>query len=526
MYFSYDFYKYRIFSLAACLLMSDLAFAKTKKNAKKNKEDNVVEQVIEPSASSEYVNARINFGHKNYYKSIAFLNNPTNDKEKLLLAESYFRLNNFVKAKELFYQVYDNLESPNDKKVCLIRIFECALALGDKIAAEKIYQLYVKLFKKPPEKLVYALAYSFIKTSPKKAAKLLRKIPSKSEYAIRSRYLLASMNVNKLAKKPASIAIKPFANLEQMIPVSLEDHDIILKAKLAKARIYAQRYMYDEAFKVYSEIGFSNEDITKEALEVLIKKSDDVIGGLGPYKNVDQKMRSLIEYQSIKKIFEIVAKFKENNGNDFFSSKIVSLIASLYGRLARYDEGKIFFDAVLTHYDSIKAELELLIKKPVLLPVFSLTAENKSNKNIINNISDFHLSRSEQINELLNIKNNIIKTKNEIVTYENKISKENADFSKFLLNQKNIEDDYLQKAIKLQSKVLKETLINVENFRKEILYQRAMLSDLESKDFKKQLDIVWDYDTKNQQNFNETLKKMQQENSNETSKEVKNGGSL
>ena len=527
MRFSCGLYKYIVFSFMASLLLSNLAIAKTKAYAKKTKKKpQIVTEKLEESfnESYDYVNARVSFRHHDYNKSLAFLTNPTNDKEKLLVAEAHFRLHDYVNAKNIYSEVYNNLENENDKKVSLIRIFECALALGDKNAAEKIYQIYLKNFKRVPEKLTYALGYAFINENIKKSSKFLRKIPAKSEYGIRAKYLLATMNIRKLEKKPVSIAIKPFDLIIKMPLVSVEDNEVLIKSKLAKARIYAQRYMYNEAFNTYSAIGFNDEDIVQEVLEVLFKKANDVAGGLGPYKNVSEDIRSQIEYQSLEKAFEVVSKFKEFHGNDFFSSKIISLVLKFYSRSNRYDEAKAFFDAVLSYYDSLKLELEYYIKKSNLLPVFDLSM-NHDKKNIISNMPAFHIAKTNQIDEILNIKNDIIKTKNIINNYQNKMDKINLD--KILANQKDIENDYLQKTIKLQSKILKETLVNVENFKKEILYEKALLADLKSKDFKKQLDIIWDYETKAQQNFNDNLKKMQQENLNETSKEVnKNGGSL
>jgi hypothetical protein len=514
-----------IYILLFLLLSSSVSYAKTSRYRKKTKKKHEVtlpvipEIIVEPLPTTyAYVNARIYFRQHHYRKALAFLQELPSNKEKWIAAESYFRLDEYVKAKELFGEIYRSSNEQNDRKIILMRLFECSLALKDVKSARQIYNNYRVEFKQIPVKMRYAMAKNLLEINSKQAINILKQIPVNTDFSIRAKYILATISVKDFSKKPLKTILKPFEEIEKMPVVSIEDTIVKNKATLAKARIYAHRAMYEEALAAYEIAGFYEEEVAFEAITALLKKADDAAGALGPYKKVDEKTRIFVESQTLSKALDIIQKYKNKKEIDWLTPRLFTVMAHLYARSARYDEGRQVYDVLISHYKAVKLELVYLAKKSEnLLPFFDLSNFN-SDIFFVEGLPSYLLANKDDIEQLLNLKNRLLKSREDIEKISKNVVQNSVNYESLqaiMITQKQNEEDYRKAAMNLQIESLNNTAKDVNEFLAQAEYQRAELAYLETQNLKKQLDTVWQYQTDSQDNFNKNIQELD-----------KNGGSL
>ena len=362
------------------------------------------------------------------------------------------------------------------------------------------------------------MAKSLLEINPKQAINILKQIPVNTDFSIRAKYILATVSVKDFSKKPLKTALKPFEEIDKMPIISVEDIVVKNKAILAKARIYAHRAMYEEALAAYEVAGFSEEEIAFEAITVLLKKADDAAGSLGAYKKVDEKTRIFVESQALSKALDIIQKFRNQKEIDWLTPKIFTVMAHLYARSARYDEGRQVYDVLISNYKAIKLELVYLAKKSEnLLPLFDLSTST-SNIFFVKDLPDYLLANKDDIEEILILKNRLLKSRENIEKISKNIAQNSVNYESLqtiIITQKQNEEEYIKAAMNLQREALTNTAKDVNEFLAQAEYQRADLAYLETQNLKKQLDTVWQYQTDSQDNFNKNIQELD-----------KNGGSL
>lgn len=467
------------------------------------------------SEETFYQRARISYRDHDFASTIKLLHEKSHLTldDKKLLAQSYYYLGQYSKAKDIFKDLFDTSDPKgNDRKGILIRYFECALALLNIEVAQSLYARYVNDYRDVPSKMSYGLAKAYYdKGNYTKALPLLSRIKAGNEFFIRAQFLIGYMNLNKGS---LALKIKPFKEIDQAKPLSVEDYIVKKAATLAIARIYAQNNLLDEAISFYKKVDLNafGEDTFYEACSVMLKKADNAKYALGIYAKENAELRKFVEDESLLAAYEALQKYASSNRISLLAPKNFGLVSYLYGRSHRFEEGRESFNELLDSYHDMNEKLLLTEKQTTdsLLPLLSLETQSLKKAEIFEAlipeklISTTHLKDLETV---LSLKENILKSKQKLENLVDRLNNR-VDVKELKDKQDKIEHEYKQIAHMLQNNLIAEAKKVVGEALSLASYQKAQMNYYEMMTVKKELDYVKEYRNQSVEIFNNEVKQL------------------
>lgn len=430
-----------------------------------------------------------------------------------IMAENYFRLGKYKEAKKQYEILRQNVKSILDKRKVEIRLFD--IAINDKNLQEAIDQfvLIKKQFKRVPDRLIYALGKALFDAEIyEKSSSLLKGIKNGTEFSMRAKYLLATLDLKNNKKKTALLAFK---TIQKMKSISVEDYAVLELAKLAEARIYNQEKRYELAKNAYEKVLFNssyNDIATVELVLMLLGQATDAKNAFGPYKKL--KVSSRIEIEN-KAILEVAKAYEKYNLPSNLSSQKLDIINKLglaYAYNKRYIEARKVYDDIINFYKNLIKDLEIESNKELIWDIFSLD----NYKNLIKKspIYESIYAKIEEVKTIDSIRQKIKDDDEKLLEINELISESNKadameDLNTQKIKQEKLKELYNKVVLKTQKEIKRKMVILINNSIAQAEYNRAKIPIMEIDEIKKQLDTVRTYQTKELQLFEKNLQKME-----------------
>lgn len=436
-----------------------------------------------PQELSPVAEARSYFRHHDYEKALSLVSDD--EASILIAAESAFRLGQYEKAKGYFEKLLANNFGP--KRKIDIRLFEIALALGDVARAEAIYESFPK--QNRPAKMSYGLGKAFFDGKEyEKARAVLSAIDKDSEFYLRARYILASLDVG--VKKPQEL-VKLFKQIEDEKMVSVEDHGVHDLAILAQGRILVDAKREDLADAVYQRItsGPYFAKATEELVTALLNRANRAKYSLGSFKNASEFARSEEIKKDNAQALLALERYQKTSPIDWQTPNLLALQAELLGKNKRYDEAQVAYGKLFDHYNLVKEQL----KDTKLWDMFDVDKKTAE----LALIPKEFLPKSE---EILQLKDQLQKAQEDLLELR-EAKMDEALLAEAQTLHDDLKDQYLEIASIKQKEMSEQILASINKQLAEPEFKRAELVLAQMNDMKKQLDAVQDYQTNKIDNF-------------------------
>lgn len=461
--------------------------------------------------------ARTHFRRHDYRRALLSLQGTIEGAEALFIAaESNFRLGNFDEARRLYEELVRTTEDPIERRKAQIRLFDLELKTKDTQSAIDRYIAFTKEYKKPPAQMRYGLGKLLYDADYKdRAEKILRPIPKDSEYYIRARYIVAALGMDK--KKPDA-NVKIFAQIENLPPLSVEDHSVRQLAILAQGRIYAAAGKEDLAAKTYSRVALAGEfgeTATIEAVRTMLQRAAEARVGDGRFKRASEFRRSLVESEAINTALATIARYRKSYEIDWRKPELLTLMAQLYVEARRYDDARLAYEELIRHYRRIYDELTNDEKDTKVWSYFTLNVERDKHKArphvMVVGVPETLVRDIPEVKEILSLRDSIESGERKLVSLEEqaslqKISQEVLATAR--ARQNGLANAYNAMVIKKQKRFKEVIAANVNRSLAEAEFKRAELVVIERSDLKKQQSVVHDFQSEKIEAFESDLKKL------------------
>lgn len=455
-------------------------------------------------SSNETTLARMFFNKKDYYASIALLEQQKHDIDNLwLLAESYFHLKQWVKAKPYYEEILLMLKNKQDKKKASLRIFDILLNQHDIEGCIAYYVSLKKDYGNLSGRVHYGLGKSLYDAQYlDHAQKILGNIKKGDDFYARARYILASIDLDHIDKKNS---IKAFNAIEKLPIIATEDFAVKEMAILAQARLLADIDNLNLAKKAYQRV--SREPFLDIAIEELMRlflaKAKQVAYGLGQFAKIPKKYQNQVKNEFLYNALDIVQSYRKKREITAIKPELETIMAELMIETARYDDARLILGELSSHYLAMKKEL---LSEDVW-PIFSLNHDYHDylginilmkNHKLFNNIKKWSVDIKKSRNDL-----------DDLVDKSSLLYPNNPNLISAKLKQRNLEESYRQLVLSEQKNLLKDISKQIAGKIAYADYLRALLVKYEMDDHNKQIDSVIQFQSKNIETFEQMLKKIE-----------------
>lgn len=454
------------------------------------------------------VQAEVLFTRANYGYVASLLENRQELKEtqRFILAESLFRLGRLKEAQASYQGLLSSADEALKQKVHA-RLFQIVLIEDDVKGAINLFNDYKKLYKKTPPMMNYALGKAlYDKNYKDQALIVLNLVPKGNEFYIRAQYLIATLTIDKGSLKKS---IELYGAIEKEKPISVEDYSIRDMAILAQARIYGDAGREDLAAAAYERVpltGAYGDSATVELLKTLIMRGEMAFNAEGKYAKLSEATRQRITREAFGRASRAVERYRKNSKIDWQKPELHALMALLYVKSQRYDEGRVAYKELIEHYRPIYENLVETKDNETPWPIFALNFEQPGvpMKSLFSGVPDRLLKPIDEIQNLLSLKSSIEEKRRHL----NKLLAsgfDNSELEKAKNNQLIIEKKYenLVKARQKNINLLVAQGINEVIAQAE--FRRAELAQSEMRDLKIQLEANRNFQTKKNNDFDKDL---------------------
>lgn len=462
--------------------------------------------------------ARMYFRRHEYRAALLALDGKIDDNEARFIAgESNFRLGNYPEARGYFEQILSHTEDQIERRKAFIRLFDIDLYTKDIPSAINRYVAFGKEFKKTTAQMRYGLGKALFDFGYfDRAAKVLKGVPKNSEYFMRARYILASLDLDHT--KPED-SIKYFEQIEALEPVSVEDYTVRQLAILAQGRIYTDLGKEDLAEKAYSRVSLAGEFgevATIETVRAMLLRASQARRGEGRFHKLSPLRRQIVESASITSALKAIERFRKTHEIDWHRPELLTVMASLYVESKRYEEARLAYQELIGHYRPIYDSLLADEGEAGVWPYFALDIDRDQRTtrkiSMISGVPDSLLKNLPEVTKILTLRERIEDGGKKLRDMEERAQNLQLNGApSTLLAQARARQDAIAAAyngmvIKKQ-KALKKSVANVLNRNvAEAEFKRADLVMRKMQDFKKQQRAIHDYQTKKLDAFERSVK--------------------
>ncbi len=467
--------------------------------------------LLSESVANE-AHARVMFRRANFLGAVLALGNePATVEGRWILAESLFRLHRYDEAKARFEQVLTESKDSIEQRKLYIRLFDCALRSGNLPQAIASYEVFKKRYQKAPAIMSYGLGKALFDADyDKRALSLLRSVPKDNEFFMRSRYLLAVMDLDT---RPAKASLKLFSQIEKMIPLSVEDYSVRELAILAQARLYVDADREELAQAAYERVllnGPYGETATIELTRVFIAKAESAAYKEGSFAKVSAYSRELSERSAINKALQVIERYRAVKEIDWNQPELHTLMAFLLVKSGRYQEARLAYAELIDHYRPIYQQLlgGAGNQANKIWPCFAL---DFSEDYLVDGVPVELFKNIVNFGEVIKLKERLQDSGRRLKELELKARqwKLSESMTRLAIVRASHQEQvkaYEDMIIFSQEKIRSRAAEVINQTMAEAEYKRAELALLEMQDLKKQLDAAQNFQTKKIENFEETLK--------------------
>lgn len=467
--------------------------------------------------------ARIFFRQGDYEATLLLIGSQVQSQSlRWLAAESLFRLHRYDKARALYEKIEENDSDELERKKALIRIFESYLLSGDLKAALGSYKDFEKKYLSTSERMKYGLGkYLFDAGRYQEALPLFEAIPANSEFAMRARYLVATMGLDTRSDVDS---IKLFADVAAMIPISVEDYGVKQMAILAEARLLADSKHYALAQAAYERVSLASpfaQIATAELIRFMMARAESASLGEGDFKDASLESRNHIEQNALSVALGAMERYRKSHEVGVKDPELMTLMASLLVRTRRYDEARIAFSELIDHYRPIEKKLRAsAAHEKKLWPSFALNENRKPGSidkdPLIQGVPAALLQGIPDVKKLLVLKDRIEENGRKLLRLNEEselAGRKNGPLLQAEAQQKGIIDAYKRVALAEQKELALKGADRIDKMLAEAEYKRAELILLQMRDMKKQDDVVREFQSKAIKQYEKDLEKMDKDGS-------------
>ena len=463
---------------------------------------------------NELIHAEVMFGQGNFEQALLILGPEDRSTKALLIrAESLFRLQRYGDARAIYKELLAHASAEEQEKI-LVRIFDTELLSGHIEAALKSYQEFEERKKNTSPMMKYGLGKALYDAGrDRDALPLLSAIPVTDEFAMRARFLVAAM---ALVTNNPKEAVKQFAQIEAMKPVSVEDYGVRQLAILAVARLYYDQKRYDLAKNAYKRVSLNSafgKAATEEMIRMFIGRADEASLGRGEFKKASLNFRRMEEKKALSEAGNAFARYRKVHEVTVKDPQLLTLMATLLVKTRRYDDAKIAFSELFHHYEPIAQELRTKEHEKKLWPYFSLNFARDpgsvDKEPLISGIPQAYVKQLPGLASLTKLKHRIEDQGQKLAELENKarfMGKNSVALEEAKKNHQAIVSAYEKIVLKQQKKLLKGSEEVIDKLLSEALFRRAELSLFYKRDLKKQENAVREFQRTTIEQFEQELK--------------------
>lgn len=438
---------------------------------------------------------------------------------KWMVAESLFRLHNYLRAKTSFEQILKETKDPIERRKAEIRLFDVDLLAKDLQGSIDRYVKFKTEYKKATARMSYGLGKALYDVGYfDRADAILRSVPKGSEFYLRARYIMAAIGLDK--RSPQASA-KLFRQIEDLPMVSVEDHAVHEMAILAQGRIFADSDREDLAAKAYERVSLAGkfgETATIELVRAMLYRAEQARLGDGRFKKSSAFRRELVEKEAILSASRAIGRFRKAHEIDWQRPELLTLMASVLVETKRYEDARIAYDELIGHFRPIE---EALVgpknDHSQIWPYFALDYDRKPRPDrrtsLIAGVPESLIKRLPDVKELLLMRARIEESGRQLRALETRAVRLDLVNSKALLarvrqNQQKIERAYDKVVIRKQTEISHEVANILNRSLAEAEFKRAELVLREMGDLKKKLDVVQDFQSEQNDQFEKSLKEL------------------
>jgi len=422
--------------------------------------------------------AKMYFTRKEYGLVEALLENASSLKDDLLLllAESYFHLGKYEKAKKDYELLFKNASLELKEKIEL-RLFDIDLALRDLEGAQQKFKEWIDRKNKLPTRYVYELAKALVdRGSFLEGKPLLQSIPENTPYTMRARYMLATV---MLLEKDNNQALELFQNAQKLDTKCVEDYLVLKLLILAEARIFYQEKLYEKAMSAYERIELNSPLGREASLELLSLLLDLAF-------EAQKRSSKAEEEEFLNKASQVFIRLRKDREIGFLEPELLGKMALIYIAKKRYSEAEKLYEDILAYYHSL--------------------SKNMSDENTDINIIPYTFIKDIPEYKELNALNKLIEENNSKLYNLEKLQTSFAlrkieDFAKLKEMQKKLLEDFQKIEPLIKNKIKENALRHINNIIAEIERGSAYLSIKKMNNDKKISRDLGAYQTNNFSEF-------------------------